>query len=101
MGSPVSAVVANLVMEELEQKISESHENWLPQYWNRYVDDTFAIVHRNMVDHLLEQLDQIFPSINFTIKIEKESKLAFLDVEVHHKNFGLQETKPHQQITGF
>ena len=35
MGSTVSAVVANLVMEEIDQKFFESHENWLPQYWNR------------------------------------------------------------------
>ena len=83
MGSPVSAVVANLVMEELEQSIFESHENWLPWYWYRFVDDTFVIVHTTVVDQLLGQLGRVFPSINFTIEIEKESKLAFLDVEVH------------------
>ena len=80
MGSPVSAVVANFVMEELERRIFESHENWVPQHWNRYVDDTFVIVRTNMVDHLLRQLVRVFPSINFTMEIEKESKLAFLDV---------------------
>ena len=47
------------------------------------MDDTFVIVHTNMADHPLGQLGRVFSSINFTIEIEKESKLAFFDVEVH------------------
>ena len=99
MGSTVSAVVANLVMEELKRKIFESHENWLPRYWNRYVDDTFTIVHRDMVDNLLGQLGRVFPSINYTIQIEKESKLAFLDVEVHCKPDGSLKTLVYRKPT--
>ena len=52
------------------------------------MDDTFIIVHTNMEDHLLGQLGRVFPSISFTMEIEKESKLAFLDVEVHRKPDG-------------
>ena len=73
VGSLVSAVVANLMMEELEQKILEAHENWLPWYWNRYVDDTFTIVHKNMVDHLLGQLGQVFPAITSQSKQKKKA----------------------------
>ena len=99
MGSPVSAVVANLVMEELEGRIIESHENWLPRYWNRYVDDNIAIVRTNMVDHLLGQLGWVFPSIDFTMEMEKENKLAFLDVEVHRKPEGSPKTLVYRKPT--
>ena len=99
MGSPASAVVANLVMEELKRRIFDYHENWLPRYWNRYVDDTFVIVHTNMVDHLLGQLGRVFPSINFTMEIEKENKLAFLDVEVHRKPDSSPKTSVYRKPT--
>ena len=69
LSSPVSAVVANLVMEELERRIFEINENCLPRYWNRYVDDTFVIVRTNMGDHRLGLLGRVFPSNNFTIEI--------------------------------
>ena len=70
-------------MEELEQNIFESHENWLPWYWNRYVDDNFTTVHRDMADHTLGKLVRVFLSISFPNEMKKESKLAFLDVEVY------------------
>ena len=39
MGSPVSVVVANLVMEDVEQEaLSTFHTP--PRFWRRYVDDT-------------------------------------------------------------
>ena len=86
-------------MEELERRIFETHENWLPWYWNRYVDDTFVILHTNMVDHQLGQLDRVFPSRNFTIEIEKERKQAFLDVEVQRKPDGSLKTLVYRKPT--
>ena len=43
MGSPVSAVVANLYMEYFEQIAIES-SCVKPGIWSRYVDDTFCIL---------------------------------------------------------
>ena len=63
------------------------------------MDDTFAIVNTNMVDHLLGQLGQVFPSMNFTIEVQKDSKLAFLDVEVHRKSDGSLKTLVYRKPT--
>ena len=52
------------------------------------MNDTFTIVDTDMEDHLLGQPGLINPSNNFTIEIEKWSKLAFLNVEVHRKPDG-------------
>ena len=43
MGSPVSVTVANLVMEEVEQRALLSFPR-PPSIWKRYVDDVFAVL---------------------------------------------------------
>ena len=53
MGSPVSAVIANLYMESFEEQAitTSSYEH---RIWKRYVDDTFTILDReneNLVNY--------------------------------------------------
>ena len=43
MGSPVSAVIAELVMQEVEEKASETSPV-RPKWWRRYVDDSNACI---------------------------------------------------------
>ena len=49
MGSPISAVIANLNMEIFEEQAIESAP-CKPKIWKRYVDDTFTILDRDRVD---------------------------------------------------
>ena len=58
-------------------------EHWLPRFWFKYVDDTFAMTRRDEVDHLLEKLGQVCASVKFTKEMKNEGKLAFWDVKVH------------------
>ena len=97
MGSPVSAVVLNLVKEELERKIFAVSNDWSPRHWFRYVDDTFAIVHRDKVEHL-EKLGDVYPSIKFIKEVE-DRRLALLDVEVHRQHDGSLETSVYRKPT--
>jgi len=46
MGCPVSSVVANLVMEDIEARALETFTD-PPRLWKRYVDDTFVIMRRD------------------------------------------------------
>ena len=43
MGSPVSPVIANLYMEEIEERAITNTAN-PPKEWDRYVDDVFSIL---------------------------------------------------------
>jgi len=54
MGSPVSPLVANMFMEQLEEKLSATvPEDLRPKLWKRYVDDTLEVVKRGTVDKLM------------------------------------------------
>ena len=43
MGSPVSVTVANLVIEDVEDRAISSYHTAVP-FWNRYVDDTCTAI---------------------------------------------------------
>ena len=56
MGSPVSAVIANLYMESFEEQAITTSSFEL-RIWKRYLDDTFTILDRENVDNFLQHLD--------------------------------------------
>ena len=64
MGSPVSAVIANLYMETFEEQAIESTPS-KPKIWKRYVDDTFTILDRDRVNSFLKHLNSQQPTIRF------------------------------------
>ncbi|GJQ66139.1 hypothetical protein Trydic_g4204 [Trypoxylus dichotomus] len=71
MGSPLSPVMANIFMESFEHEANES-SRMKPKCWYRYVDDTFVIWPHN----------RQHADINFTMEIEEDGNLPFLDVLV-------------------
>jgi len=81
MGSPVSSVVANLCMESLESTILEC-DMFHVKIWKRYVDDTFVVLPRAEVDDFHRYLNGLNPHIQFTVEVENDGLLPFLDVKV-------------------
>ena len=57
MGSPVSVVVAEIVMQNIEQQALATYSETLP-LWPRYVDDRITAVHENKVDEFHEHLNE-------------------------------------------
>ena len=45
MGSPVSVVLAEIVMQNIEEQALATYTRTV-RLWLRYVDDTFTIIHR-------------------------------------------------------
>ena len=81
MGSPVSVTVANLVMEDGEQRALTSC-TIQPPFWKRYVDDTFTALPQEQIQLFHDNLNSIEPTIQFTIETEVEGTLPFLDTTV-------------------
>ena len=79
MGSPVSVTIANLVMEDVEERALATTDIPL-RLWKRYVDDTCAALPASRVQQFLDHLNGVEPSIQFTVEVESEGKLPFLDV---------------------
>ena len=98
MGSPVSAIIANLYTESfVEQAIATS--SYEPRIWKRYVDDTFTILYRENVDDFLLHLNNHQPSIRFTMETEKDNKLALLDTAVLREPDGCLTTSVYRKPT--
>ena len=98
MSSPVSAVIANLVMEEVEQRALAS-SLVKPLFWKRYVDDVISAVSKNEVGNLLSSLNSVQPSIQFSVERERDRRLSFLDLSVYRTDHGNLETGVYRKPT--
>ena len=80
MGSPISPVLADLVMEKIE-KTAISTFPYPPKWWFRFVDDSHACLKRDQVNEFHKHLNSINTNIQFTLKLENTSgqSLPFLD----------------------
>ena len=87
MGSPASAILANLVMEYVEEK-ALLLAPYPPKWWFRYVDDSHVCVRREHVDEFHSHLNSINTNIKFTIEIESEGSIAFLDTKTTRQDDG-------------
>ncbi|XP_072039403.1 uncharacterized protein [Amphiura filiformis] len=91
MGSPVSAIVANLYMEWLEQQaIATAPLDCAPKYWRRYVDDVLEVIKKDTTEKLTEHRNKVDETgnIKFTYEEEKDCSIPFLDTLVVRKQDG-------------
>ena len=79
MGSPLGPVLVNIFMIELERNIIPTLSNDI-LLWKRYVDDIICFIKLTPIKKVLQTLNNYHTNIKFTIEIESESKISFLDV---------------------
>ena len=89
--TPISIVVANLMMEDVEESSIIS-----PPFWKRYIDDVCTCLG---VGSLCEHLNSIEPSINFTFELEQDYRLPFLHVEFFHNSDSSLSTNVYSKNT--
>ena len=81
MGSPLGPLMANAFMCNIEEQLT--NQNKMPNYYKRYVDDTLSIMPDvQAASTFLSTLNEIHPSISFTMELEKNGKLPFLGMEI-------------------
>ena len=58
--------------------------DYSPTIWKRYVDGTFVILShgREKLEIFLSHINSLHHNISFTMEIEENKKIAFLDVQI-------------------
>ena len=79
MGSPVSPIIADIFMEDLEDKTFATYVA-TPRVWYRFVDDVISVVKKHNVQGLIQHLNKQHGQIQFTMEMENSSSLPFMDV---------------------
>ncbi|VDN09438.1 unnamed protein product [Dibothriocephalus latus] len=78
MGSPISGLIAELVLHDLENTGFTQHE---PVFWHRYADDTFVMI-KTILRNFYNLPNGIFPYIKFTSEEKQQQQLPFPDASV-------------------
>lgn len=91
MGSPLSGTLANIYLNNFENNHILNNQNRFYKniiYWHRYVDDVLLLF--NGTDrqiHLLKNyINSIHPKIQFTLEMEQNSNINFLDLNIKNLN---------------
>jgi len=78
MGSNLGPTMASFALDMLETKF-----NSLPIFYQRYVDDIFAVFHtKDDAESFLQHINSFHPGLKFTIEHSVNNSLTFLDVDV-------------------
>ena len=96
MESPVSVVVADMVMESVEQNALETFLA-KPQFRKMYLDDTLTAIRQEQLDEFHRHLNSIEQTINFTIQMERNSQIPFLDVLLHKEDHDSIQTSVYRK----
>lgn len=87
MGSPLSAPLAVLIMEHLENHILPTLNLHIP-FFKRYVDDIITAVPHDEINTIVTALNSFHPKLQFTHETETDNKISFLDIQLIKQNNG-------------
>ncbi|XP_075160352.1 uncharacterized protein LOC142233335 [Haematobia irritans] len=79
MGSPASPIIADILMERLLDSCMQKLEK-RPKFITKYVDDLFAIIRETEIEKTLATLNSFHNNIRFTMELEQNQKLPYLDL---------------------
>jgi hypothetical protein len=89
MGSMLSPIVEKHYMEDFETRAINSFP-LTPEEWKRYVDDIFSKWQhgKENLEEFLTHLNNLSQHIKFTIEMDEDGKLPFLDMLLTKKENG-------------
>lgn len=84
MGNPLSPLSAEIFMDKLEAQIRNHPYFILFLFWYRYVDDIFAcfLGTRRQLDIFFKFINNLHHRIKFTIELEENNSINFLDLTI-------------------
>lgn len=97
MGAPVSACIANLVLEHAQEKILAKCKGKV-LFFKRFVDDCFLCFRPEDQNEILNLFNAFHPALRFTSEVEVDGAINFMDLTVFHKDTKIT-TKWYQKPT--
>jgi len=89
MGSPLSPVIADLILQRLESSVLNNY-TYKPIFYYRYVDDIILAVPVTHLHILLDKFNAFHHRFKFTMEMSGEGDvLSFLDLTIIKKNNAL------------
>jgi len=97
MGSPLGPLMANAFMCGIEEQLEIHYK--MPAFYKRCVDDTFSkMPDATTAAEFLSTLNEIHPSVSFTMELEDNNRLPFLGMGII-KNRSQLDTKVYKKPT--
>ena len=79
MGSQPAPYLANISLSKFEPTIKND-----TKLFERYMDDILRSINRNRMEEKLAEINELHPNLKFTMEVENEGKLPFLDMCILH-----------------
>ena len=91
MCSPISPVLADLVMDEIEATAISTFSH-RPKWWFRYVGESRSSLRKDQVNEFHKHLNSINPNLQFTLELENTNGqgLPFLDTITTRRGTAIQ-----------
>ncbi|XP_031635528.1 uncharacterized protein LOC116348618, partial [Contarinia nasturtii] len=96
MGSPISCIITEILMDDILSKAISAIKRELDydiRLLKKYVDDICAIVPSNLIYEVLAIFNSFNEHIQFTIEMEVENRLPFLDILIKRDLNGVLSTE--------
>ena len=87
MGSPPAPPLANGWLQSHDGKIKDD-----AKLFSRYMDDIIRSIPKHNIEAKLREINDLHPSLSFTIETEKEGQIPFLDMKIIRNNCRLSST---------
>ena len=80
MGSPPAPPLANIWLSQYDPSIRDD-----AKIFERYMDDFLRTIKKRLIEKKLKRINSLHPNLKFTLEIENEGKLPFLDMCLLHE----------------
>ena len=75
MGSPPAPLLANIWLAKFDNDIKDD-----AKLFDRYMDDIIRSIRLNQIEEKLRQINMLHPNLKFTMEIEQNCRISFLDM---------------------